>query len=210
RGSASSPCRTTARRSRASSAASGSAGDDGGGAAPPSCARRRSPRQRSMAAFRPTRSSQASGRSAGARCSSAATAMSCARSSAASLAPRRAWRAAIVLIRTHQARAVVGLIGLMLGTSVPIDARATVSFPGGGGLPGRGASAGRLVLHDLLPVDDAVAGGARLDGNAALEDVVELGRDVHVAALAGPVADADHGQPAAHADAAVALEHLRL
>src|SRR5262245_28682839 len=84
---------------------------------------------------------------------------------------------------------------------------ATPTRPGPGPrLPGLG----RLVLHQLLPVDDAVAGGAGLDGDAALEHVVELRGDVHVAALTGPVPHADHGQAAAHADAAVALEHLGL
>ena len=71
------------------------------------------------------------------------------------------------------------------------------------------ARRGRVVLHDLLPVDDAVAGGAGLDRLAALQDVVELRRDVHVAALAGAVADADDRQAAAHADVAVALEDVR-
>src|SRR5437868_10725998 len=73
----------------------------------------------------------------------------------------------------------------------------------------RRGRAGRVVLHDLLPINDAVAGGAGLDRLAALQDVVELRRNVHVAALAGAVADADDRQPAAHADVAVALEHVR-
>src|SRR6185436_10141732 len=78
------------------------------------------------------------------------------------------------------------------------------------GVRGRGAgSAGRVVLHDLLPVDDAVAGGTGLDRLAALQDVVELRRDVHVAPLAGAVADADDHQAPTHADIAVALEHVR-
>src|SRR5262245_17644657 len=68
----------------------------------------------------------------------------------------------------------------------------------------------RLVLHDLLPIDDAVAGGAGLDRLAALQDVEELGRDVHVAALAGAVADADDRQAPAQPDAAVTLEHVGL
>src|SRR5450432_757584 len=68
----------------------------------------------------------------------------------------------------------------------------------------------RVVLHDVVPVDDAATGRADLDADPALQHVVELGRDVHVAALTGAVLDAHDRQAAAHADRAVTLEDVRL
>src|SRR5258708_6212471 len=73
-----------------------------------------------------------------------------------------------------------------------------------------GTGAAVMGLHQILPVDDPMARRAGLDAQAPLQHVVQLGRDVHVAALAGAAANADHGQSPAHADGAVSLQHLGL
>jgi len=52
----------------------------------------------------------------------------------------------------------------------------------------------RLVFHQVFPIDDAMAVGAGLDGIATLKDVEELGRHVHVAALARAIANRGDGQ----------------
>src|SRR3569623_2852672 len=54
--------------------------------------------------------------------------------------------------------------------------------------------AGLRVLHPILPVDDPVTGRAGLDRRPALQDDVQLRRDVHVAPAAGAVLHAHNGQ----------------
>src|SRR5450432_484978 len=81
--------------------------------------------------------------------------------------------------------------------------------PHGTGSGGRAAAlALRGVRQQVLPVDDPMTRRAGLDGRATLQHVVELRRDVHVAATAGAISHADHGQTASDSNSAVSLEDL--